>query len=145
MRKTPAVKQHYPISRSENMRRIRSNNTAPELLVRRLLYSLGYRYRLHRKDLPGKPDIVFVGKRKVIFVHGCFWHAHGCSTGHQPRSNQDYWSPKLARNVERDAHNRARLEALGWKSLIVWECNIRGSQAGVRTELVRFLEDAVST
>jgi len=110
------------VSRSENMRRIHGKNTVPELTVRRLLYRLGYRYRLHRSDLPGKPDIVFAKRRKVIFVHGCFWHAHSCRKAHQPQTNQSYWTPKLERNVERDLKNEAALSSLGWESLVVWEC-----------------------
>jgi len=90
--------------RSANMRAIRSKGTKPEMRVRRLIHTLGYRYRLHRKDLPGKPDLVFPGRRCVIFVHGCFWHQHaGCREGRPPRSNSGYWTPKLSRTVERDA------------------------------------------
>ena len=116
-----------PAGRSENMRRIRSKDTAPELTVRRLLHSLGYRYRLHRKDLPGKPDIVFPGRRKVILVHGCYWHAHGCKVAHTPKTNEAYWSPKLQRNVERDRKNQEELAGLGWQSLTVWECETRST------------------
>lgn len=97
----------------------------PELLVRRLVHGLGYRYRLHAKDLPGKPDLVFRSKRKIIFVHGCFWHAHdreGCLDGRRPKSNVSYWNPKLTRNKERDAEHVASLKAEGWKVLIIWEC-----------------------
>ena len=109
--------------RSENMRRIRSEDTAPELVVRKTLYSLGYRYRLHCKDLPGKPDIVFKGRRKAIFVHGCFWHQHpGCSEAHTPKTNTSYWLPKLARNVKRDKEAEEALAAAGWKTLVIWEC-----------------------
>jgi DNA mismatch endonuclease (patch repair protein) len=126
------------MNRSENMSRIRSKDTAPELAVRRLLHSLGYRYRLHHKDLPGKPDIVFSVRRKVIFVHGCYWHAHGCKVAHTPKSNEAYWSPKLRRNVERDALNRARLAELGWRSFVIWECGARSH--GIRTLLEEFLE-----
>jgi DNA mismatch endonuclease (patch repair protein) len=114
------------LDRSENMRRIRSKDTAPELAVRRLVYSLGYRYRLHRADLPGKPDLVFSGQRKVIFVHGCFWHQHNrCKIARLPRSNEDYWLPKLARNKARDAKHKRTLRALGWKFLIIWECTTK--------------------
>jgi len=129
-----------PVDRSENMRRIRSKNTAPELIVRRLLYHLGYRYRIHRKELPGNPDIVFAGRHKAIFVHGCFWHAHGCKTAHQPLTNQDYWSPKLMRNVERDARNQSALFSLGWESLVIWECQTRTSASDLEKILAAFLE-----
>jgi DNA mismatch endonuclease (patch repair protein) len=104
------------------MRRIRSKGMLPELAVRSLVHRMGYRFRLHRKDLPGKPDLVFVSRRKVIFVHGCFWHAHDCKMAHKPKSNADYWAPKLARNRTRDARNIETLTAVGWKSLIIWEC-----------------------
>lgn len=110
------------MDRSENMRRIRSKGMLPELAVRSLVHRMGYRFRLHRKDLPGKPDLVFVSRRKVIFVHGCFWHAHDCKMAHKPKSNADYWAPKLARNRTRDARNIETLTAVGWKSLIIWEC-----------------------
>lgn len=127
-----------PIGRSENMRRIKSANTAPELAVRKLLTELGYRYRLHVEKLPGKPDIVFSGRRKVIFVHGCFWHVHTCKTAHKPQSNQSYWNPKLTRNVERDARNRDALLSSGWKSLVIWEC--QASSADLKESLTAFLE-----
>lgn len=104
------------------MKAVKSKDTKPEMTVRRLLHSLGYRYRLHRKDLPGKPDIVFPSRRKAIFVHGCFWHAHGCKKGRLPRSRLEYWRPKLAQNAERDARKIAELEALGWSVLVVWQC-----------------------
>ena len=108
------------------MRAIRSKGMRPELAVRSLVHKLGYRFRLHRKDLPGKPDLVFVSRRKVIFVHGCFWHSHeGCKTAHMPKSNLGYWEPKLARNRARDAKNIETLIAGGWKTLIVWECQTR--------------------
>lgn len=112
-----------PQRRSANMRAIRSQGMKPEMMVRRLAYSLGYRYRLHRKDLPGKPDLAFIGRRKAIFVHGCFWHQHpACRDGRPPNSNTSYWGPKLARNVERDNENEARLRAAGWDVLTIWEC-----------------------
>ena len=111
-----------PEHRSENMRSIRSENMKPELVVRSLVHKLGYRFRLHRKGLPGKPDLVFSSRRKAIFVHGCFWHAHGCKRAHVPKSNVDYWKPKLERNQARDGENVATLSASGWESLIVWEC-----------------------
>jgi DNA mismatch endonuclease, patch repair protein len=116
------------IGRSENMRRIKSTGMKPELAVRRLVHRLGYRYRLHRKDLPG----IFGPARKVIFVHGCFWHGHdhpACRDGRAPRSNQDYWLPKLARNRERDATSIAALRASGWDVLVVWECETVDKEA----------------
>lgn len=112
--------------RSENMRRIRSVGMKPEMLVRRLVHLLGYRFRLHRKELPGKPDLVFAGRHKVIFVHGCFWHQHqGCRAGRLPKSNRGYWRPKLARNVERDAEVVRALKSDGWKVRVIWECETK--------------------
>lgn len=105
------------------MRRIRKTDTKPELVVRRLTHSIGYRYRLHRRDLPGTPDLVFPSRRKVIFVHGCFWHQHDCKLGRKkPSTNTEYWHPKLARNVARDKESRRRLSELGWGVLVIWEC-----------------------
>jgi DNA mismatch endonuclease (patch repair protein) len=121
--------------RSENMRRIRSANTKPELVVRSLAHRLGYRFRLHRRDLPGCPDLVFPSKRKVIFVHGCFWHQHrGCIDGRIPKSNISYWIPKLANNKKRDKKNRSKLTAIGWKCLEIWDC-----QTGDSRNLTRLL------
>ena len=118
-----------PERRSENMRRIKGKNTKPEMVVRSLVHRLGYRYRLHRLDLPGKPDLVFSRRRKIVFVHGCFWHGHedpDCADGRrQPKSNLEYWLPKLARNKERDRVQAAEIEALGWAVMIVWECETR--------------------
>ena len=112
--------------RSSNMSAIRSTHTGPEKTVRRLVYALGHRYRLHGKHLPGKPDLVFGPRRKAIFVHGCFWHQHqGCADGRLPQSNSGYWHPKLTRNVARDAEHLAALRAAGWKTLIVWECETK--------------------
>lgn len=119
-----------PERRSANMRAIRSKDMKPEILVRRLAHSLGYRFRLHRKDLPGKPDLAFIGKRKAIFVHGCFWHQHdACREGRPPRSNSSYWFPKLARNVERDLENVRDLAKGGWQTLTVWECETKDREA----------------
>jgi DNA mismatch endonuclease (patch repair protein) len=113
------------MDRSANMRAIRSEDMQPELDVRSLVHRLGYRFRLHRKDLPGKPDLAFGPRRKVIFVHGCFWHSHDCSIAHAPKSNQTYWGPKLKRNKERDQRNIQALEAKGWRALVIWECETR--------------------
>ena len=124
------------------MANIRSKGMKPELIVRRLTHSMGYRYRLHRKDLPGKPDLVFPARRKVIFVHGCFWHQHGdpvCKIARRPKSNLDYWLPKLQRNVERDAEHHDRLSALGWQVLVIWECEVKIA-VGLPERIEEFLE-----
>ena len=126
------------LTKTEMMRRIKAVDTAPELVVRRLLHSLGYRFRLHRADIPGKPDIVFPSKKRVIFVHGCFWHQHSCKLGRVPKGNQSYWIPKLSRNVLRDKEVRRRLRALGWRVLAVWECQVKKS--GLAGRLKRFLQ-----
>lgn len=119
--------------RSANMRRIRSKDTAPELFLRRLLHRAGYRFRIHRKDLPGKPDLVFTQRKKVIFVHGCFWHQHpGCREGRVPSSRAEYWEPKLQRNKQRDSATVDALRAIGWKSLVIWECELKNAAAVVR-------------
>lgn len=124
-----------PIRRSENMRRIKSVDTKPELRLRKLVHSLGFRYRLHRKDLPGHPDLVFSSKRKVIFVHGCFWHQHeNCIDGRTPRSRAEYWTPKLRRNVDRDQTALLRLSQMGWRALVIWECELGGVEAMEKME-----------
>ena len=126
-------------ARSENMRRIAGKDTSPELAVRRLVHSLGYRYRLHRQDLPGRPDMVFPSRRKVILVHGCFWHQHEkCGGARTPKSNKDYWEQKLRGNRQRDIENRSKLSALGWDSLVIWECSV-GHAAELRRLLKRYL------
>jgi DNA mismatch endonuclease (patch repair protein) len=113
-------------TRSDIMRAVKSKDTRPEMVVRRLLHGLGYRYRLHGKELPGKPDLVFSGRRKVIFVNGCFWHGHDCKRGsRQPKDNADYWRAKIGRNVERDTASVATLQGSGWQVLIVWECETK--------------------
>ena len=114
-----------PATRSAVMSRIRSRNTKPEMAVRRTLHTAGLRYRLHRKDLPGRPDLVFPSRRIALFVHGCFWHQHGCSLSHAPASRLEYWGPKLRRNKERDIENTIALEAAGWTVMHVWECDTR--------------------
>ena len=128
-----------PASRSALMARIKTKNTAPELTVRRLIFSMGYRFRLHRSDLPGKPDIVLPGRRKAIFVHGCFWHAHGCKIGRSPKSNLNFWEPKLKRNAERDRRNTRTLHRQGWSVLTIWQCETRDNSA-LKTKLRSFLE-----
>jgi DNA mismatch endonuclease (patch repair protein) len=133
-----------PERRSENMRRIRSQNTIPELVLRTLVHKLGHRFRLHHKDLPGKPDLVFPSLRKVIFVHGCFWHQHSkCREGRIPGSRREYWLPKLTRNQERDATTRRVLKKEGWKVLVVWECQLK-SRAKVNKIVSRFLAAPLS-
>jgi DNA mismatch endonuclease, patch repair protein len=125
--------------RSANMRRIRSTNTSPELALRRFLHGLGYRFRLHRKDLPGKPDLVFPGRRKVIFVHGCFWHQHSsCREGRIPGSRVEYWGPKLNRNQTRDAANQGLLKEQGWNVLVIWECELKDLKC-IRSRVKYFL------
>jgi DNA mismatch endonuclease (patch repair protein) len=108
------------------MRRVRSRDTTPELKVRKALTAMGLRYRLHRKDLPGSPDIVMPGRRLAIFVHGCFWHGHDCARGARiPKANQDYWLAKIGRNRDRDTRNAEALAALGWRVLVLWECEMK--------------------
>jgi len=112
--------------RSRIMRAIKGTNTRPEMRVRRLIHGMGFRYRLHGRGLPGRPDLVFRPRRKVIFVHGCFWHQHDCAKGNRtPKTNRAYWTYKLRRNVERDGENQAQLRALGWEVLVVWECETK--------------------
>jgi DNA mismatch endonuclease (patch repair protein) len=118
-----------PEERSRIMAKVRSENTSPERMVRSLVHRMGYRFRLHRKDLPGKPDIVLPRYKKVIFVHGCFWHQHeGCPHAARPTSNTEYWNRKLDRNTIRDRENLHKLEYLGWRALIVWECETRNQE-----------------
>ena len=107
------------------MSRIRNADTRPEMIVRRLVHGMGYRYRLHARDLPGSPDLVFRLRKRAIFVHGCFWHQHGCQQYRQPRTKRGFWEPKLARNRARDAETRNRLRCLGWHTLTVWECELK--------------------
>lgn len=127
--------------RSAIMRAVKSGDTKPEMLVRRLVHALGYRYRLHRADLPGKPDLAFSSRRKVIFVHGCFWHGHDCPRGaRMPKSNTDYWRRKITRNQERDQLNLAALSRQGWDVLIVWECQTKDLET-----LERCLSDFLAT
>lgn len=117
-----------PEQRRRIMQTVGTKNTGPEMKVRRILHALGFRFRLHRKDLPGKPDIVLSRHRKVVLVHGCFWHAHGCAKGQPPKSRPDYWLPKLARNVERDRTKKEQLESLGWEALVVWQCEMKDTE-----------------
>lgn len=123
------------------MSAVRGRDTKPEMIVRRLLHSMNYRYRLQRKDLPGSPDIVFGKKRKAIFVHGCFWHRHpGCSKATSPKTRSEFWTEKFDRNVERDRQAERRLAEMGWQSLVVWECETRAPEK-LAPRLQRFLDD----
>ena len=128
--------------RSEIMSRIRDRDTKPEMAVRRLVHVMGYRYRLHRRDLPGKPDLAFPGMKKAIFVHGCFWHQHEdtvCRKSSLPKTNQEFWLPKLRRNAERDAEQQAQLAVLGWDILVIWECETAKGK-GLAERIGSFLE-----
>ena len=130
-----------PTQRSALMTLVRSKDTRPERIVRRLAHQLGYRFRLHRRDLPGSPDLTFPARRAVVFVHGCFWHQHDCPRGaRRPRTNAEYWSAKLDRNVARDATARGQLEDLGWRVLVIWECETRDADT-LRGRLSEFLGD----
>ena len=121
--------------RSSVMRQVKGKGTTPELAVRRLLTGLGLRYRLHRKDLPGAPDVVMAGRKLAIFVHGCFWHGHDCARGARvPKQNRDYWTAKIGRNRTRDAEHQTALQAKGWTPLVVWECELK-DEATVRGRL----------
>jgi DNA mismatch endonuclease, patch repair protein len=125
--------------RRRTMRAIKSKDTSPELAVRRLLHARGFRYRLHNKALPGHPDLVFPSKKKIIFIHGCFWHGHDCHRGARvPKSNTAYWTTKIARNRSRDLRARLELRHRGWKVLYVWECELK-NPAAVLKRLYRFL------
>lgn len=129
--------------RSWTMSQVRGKDTSPEIAVRRLVRELGFGYRLHAKDLPGKPDLVFRGRRKAIFVHGCFWHRHpdpACKLARLPKSNVDFWETKLTNNFERDKRNEAALRTRGWKTMTVWECQIKDAEALSRL-LGEFLRD----
>jgi len=117
-----------PKRRSALMSRIRGKDTKPELIVRKLVWSMGYRYRLYDKSLPGTPDLVFKGRKKVIFVHGCFWHSHGCNKGHMPKSNLSYWRPKLQETIERDKRSLEKLNSRGWDALTIWQCELQSMQ-----------------
>jgi DNA mismatch endonuclease (patch repair protein) len=128
-----------PEVRRRTMQAVKSKNTAPELLVRSMTHRMGYRFRLHRKDLPGKPDLVFPGRQKAIFVNGCFWHGHDCARGARiPKTNRGYWVKKVGRNQERDQAACAALTGLGWKVTVLWECELSNA-ARVRRRLRQFL------
>ncbi len=126
-------------ARSAVMRAVRGRDTGPERRVRTLLTAAGYRYRLHRTDLPGAPDIVFPGRRAVVFVHGCFWHGHDCARGARlPKTNTPYWRAKIARNRARDGESLQRLATLGWRALVVWECALKPEET-LKRSLEAFL------
>jgi DNA mismatch endonuclease (patch repair protein) len=129
-----------PQQRSALMARVRGKHTRPEMSVRRLAHRMGYRFRLHRRDLPGVPDLVFPARRKVVFVHGCFWHRHPrCSNTRTPKSRVDFWTTKLADNRKRDLANLRRLASTDWRALVIWECELRDPD-NVTRRLRAFLE-----
>ncbi len=131
-----------PAKRSAVMAQVKGRNTKPELVVRRLLWRLGARYRLHRRDLPGSPDIVLPGRRLVVFVHGCFWHGHDCARGARvPKANRDYWTAKVGRNRTRDVETRRKLEAACWRVEVVWECELKDA-AGLEQRMRDLLDTA---
>ena len=131
---------YSPEKRSAVMRRVKGRDTAPELKVRKALTRLGARYRLHRADLPGKPDIVLPGRKLAIFVHGCFWHGHDCARGGRvPKQNRDYWQAKVARNRTRDAVHRQALALKGWRVEMIWECDLK-DEAGLTDRLAHLLK-----
>jgi DNA mismatch endonuclease (patch repair protein) len=127
-----------PLQRSAIMRAVSTKNTGPEIVVRRMLHREGYRFGLHRRDLPGSPDIVLPKHSKIVFVHGCFWHGHKCRYGRPPKSRSEYWLPKLAANKKRDLRNRAALRRVGWSVLVVWQCETRDPES-LRTKLLKFV------
>jgi DNA mismatch endonuclease (patch repair protein) len=132
------VDTRSPEQRRRIMQSVKGKNTTPEMLVRRLVFKAGYRYRLHQKKLPGSPDLVFPARRKVVFVNGCFWHGHACSKGKLPKSRPEFWGPKIARNRQRDADALERLRSLGWKALTIWQCETKDS-VSLRRTLLKFL------
>ena len=131
-----------PEKRSWNMGRIRSKNTKPEIIVRSILHHLGYRFRIHRRDLPGTPDIVLPKYNSIIFVHGCFWHRHpGCSCAYMPKSRMEFWEQKFTDTIKRDERTMDALTKLGWKVLIIWECELKEPEAVVK-KLESFLNNS---
>lgn len=146
MPESPLIRPAFddvPPARRRNLAAVGGKNTAPELLVRRLLHGMGVRYRLHRRDLPGTPDIVMPGRRKIVDVRGCFWHRHpdpACKNAVLPRTRADWWAEKLARNVQRDGRNLDALRDAGWSVLILWECEAK-DPAAVEARLRGFLSD----
>lgn len=135
-----------PEKRHEIMQNVKTKNTAPEIKLRSLLHKNGFRFRVNRKDLPGKPDIVLPKYRAVIFVHGCFWHGHDCPRGQRPQTNADFWNQKIDRNVIRDKSDVSLLESLGWRVLIVWECEIKKkNEALLLSRVKEFLLHSTNT
>jgi DNA mismatch endonuclease (patch repair protein) len=126
--------------RSERMSRVRNSDTKPEMIVRRIVHGMGYRYRLHSKKLTGHPDIVLASRKKVIFVNGCFWHQHGCNHYRMPKSRKEFWEPKLRKNVERDKYVRLSLEDQGWSILTIWECELKDIDV-LRQRIRMFIEE----
>jgi DNA mismatch endonuclease, patch repair protein len=133
---------HSPTQRSYNMSRIRDKNTRPEEIIRKLLWGHGYRYRLHSRDLPGKPDIVFPGRKKALFIHGCFWHRHDCRYFKWPGTNAEFWKQKIEGNVERDHKNYDSLNKSGWCCLVIWECETKAKKLD---ELWNKIEDFLTS
>lgn len=126
-------------TRSQIMRQVRGKDTKPELIVRSFIHRLGFRFRLHKKNLPGKPDLVFSSRHKVVFVHGCFWHGHKCRRGNRmPKSNAEYWQNKIKKNVQRFLRQKRDLKKLGWEALVIWECQI-GDLKKLRKKVLNFL------
>ncbi|MDW9433669.1 DNA mismatch endonuclease Vsr [Sinorhizobium meliloti] len=134
------VDTRTPEQRRRIMQSVKTKDTGPEQAVRKALFAAGYRFRLHRRDLPGSPDIVFPGRKKAIFVHGCFWHGHDCPKGRGSKSRTDYWGPKVEANKARDTRSIAELESLGWKPLTVWQCELKDPDA-LMTRLLTFLNE----
>jgi DNA mismatch endonuclease, patch repair protein len=133
-----------PEQRSYIMRSVRSRDTGPELVVRQLLHRMGFRFGLHRRDLPGRPDIVLPKHKAVVFVHGCFWHGHGCAKGRLPKSRLDFWGPKFQRNRNRDAESVKMLKADGWRVLTIWQCQIKETER-LRKKLAKFFGQRVAS
>ncbi len=132
--------------RSERMARIAGKDTGPEMVVRRLIHEMGYRYRLHVRSLPGSPDLVFRSRRKAIFVHGCFWHRHddsACKLARLPKSRSEFWVPKLEANAKRDARNQEELRALGWEVLVIWECQLK-DRSFLKAKIEAFITDEIN-
>lgn len=132
-------------ARSARMARIGDKNTGPEMTVRQLVHSMGYRYRLHRRSLPGSPDLVFPGRGRIIFVHGCFWHRHpdpNCKLARLPKSRLDFWEPKLTANAGRDEVTQQKLKELGWKILVIWECELK-DHASLKSKIESFFDDEI--
>ena len=131
-----------PEERSRLMSRVRGKDTKPEMVVRRLAHRLGYRFRLHRRDLPGSPDLVFPGRKKVVFVHGCYWHRHDCKKATTPKTNVDFWQKKFDDNIMRDNKNLSDLAEMGWETMVVWQCEAEKPD-DLADRLIEFLEPAL--